>query len=205
MPRAVIGSLCGTQYQKAALRAVPPSSGAFSRRTTSSPSQRLNSAAGSPPPPPPTTTTSACTSTGPVSAGRAVSRTAIPSEPIVAPSVVTLPRRLGGGDLRGEPEELAHRRAERGRRIVRQRVAAPCDHAVGPHEHGAGLLDLPGARPIVVGVEHLAAGADDVGGDLDARARRDGLGRLDPGVAADAGEEREAALPREIVVGDPAA
>src|SRR3954452_25564586 len=62
MPRARIGSLLGTQYQKAAFFAVPPSSGAFSSSTTSLPSQRLNSAVGSPPPPPPTTITSVTTS-----------------------------------------------------------------------------------------------------------------------------------------------
>src|SRR3954454_18470296 len=63
-PSARIGSLLGTQYQKAAFFAVPPSSGAFSSSTTSLPSQRLNSAVGSAPPPPPTTITSVTTSTG---------------------------------------------------------------------------------------------------------------------------------------------
>src|ERR1700750_2361670 len=78
MPAARIGSLFGTQYQTATLRAVPPSSGAFSSRTTSLPSQRLNSAAGSPPPPPPTTTMSASTSTVPLAgAGAGDSRAAI--------------------------------------------------------------------------------------------------------------------------------
>src|SRR5918999_949987 len=73
-PSARSGSLLGTQYQKAALRAVPPSWGAFSSRITSLPSQRLNSAAGSPPPPPPTTTTSASASKVPSPAGAADSR-----------------------------------------------------------------------------------------------------------------------------------
>src|SRR4051794_16349336 len=59
-----IAALFGTQYQNAALRAVPPSSGAFSRSTTSLPTQRANRAAGRPPPPPPTTTMSASTSNG---------------------------------------------------------------------------------------------------------------------------------------------
>src|SRR5260370_41047352 len=50
MPNARIGSLFGTQYQNAALRAVPPSSGAFSSRITSLPSHRENKAEGRPPP-----------------------------------------------------------------------------------------------------------------------------------------------------------
>src|SRR5580700_9636818 len=58
-PRLRICRLLGTQYQKAALRVVPPSSAAFSRRMTSFPSQRENNAAESPPAPPPTTMTSA--------------------------------------------------------------------------------------------------------------------------------------------------
>src|SRR3954468_7421759 len=75
IPRSRIGALFGTQYQNAALRAVPPSWGAFSRRTTSSPSQRANRAAGSPPPPPPTTTMSASMSNGAsAAAGAAAAR-----------------------------------------------------------------------------------------------------------------------------------
>ncbi|MCY1250948.1 hypothetical protein D9M72_646470 [compost metagenome] len=62
MPSALIGSLLGTQYQKAALRAVPPSSGAFSRSMTSLPNQRLKSADDSPPAPPPTITMSVSSS-----------------------------------------------------------------------------------------------------------------------------------------------
>src|SRR3954470_10965106 len=72
--------LLGTQYQNAALRAVPPSSGAFSSSITSSPCQRAKSAAGSPPPPPPTTTMSASASNEPadqsVVTGAALSRSA---------------------------------------------------------------------------------------------------------------------------------
>src|SRR3954469_6347278 len=59
-----MGALLGTQYQKAAFFAVPPSSDAFSSSATSLPSQRLNSAVGSPPPPPPTTITSVTTAAG---------------------------------------------------------------------------------------------------------------------------------------------
>src|SRR5271165_4464571 len=58
-PRLRISRLFGTQYQKAALRVVPPSSAAFSRRMTSFPNQRENNAAESPPAPPPTIMTSA--------------------------------------------------------------------------------------------------------------------------------------------------
>src|SRR3954467_8792788 len=60
-----MGRLFGTQYQNAALRAVPPSSGAFSSRITSSPSQRAKSAAGRPPPPPPTPPTPAARAAAP--------------------------------------------------------------------------------------------------------------------------------------------
>src|SRR5215210_5163735 len=125
-----MGWLWGTQYQNAAFRAVPPSRSAFSRSTTSSPSQRANNAVGSPAPPPPTTTTSACTSTAPAAAGRADSRVAIDPLLSIAPWGGARPRptssgRLGGGDLRGHAEELLHRRAERQRWVVGQRVAAP--------------------------------------------------------------------------------
>src|SRR3954469_7246160 len=59
-----MGTLLGTQYQKAAFFAVPPSSGAFSSSSTSLPSHRLYRAVGSPPPPPPTTITSVTASAG---------------------------------------------------------------------------------------------------------------------------------------------
>src|SRR5580700_4947822 len=58
IPNERIAALFGTQYQKAALRVVPPRSGAFSRRRTSFPSHRENKAAESPPAPDPTTTIS---------------------------------------------------------------------------------------------------------------------------------------------------
>src|ERR1700733_8905230 len=61
-PIARIGALFGTQYQNAALRVVPPISGAFSRMITSLPSQRENKAVERPPAPLPTTTTSTSTS-----------------------------------------------------------------------------------------------------------------------------------------------
>jgi hypothetical protein len=58
IPNERIAALFGTQYQKAALRVVPPRSGAFSRRRTSFPNHRENKAAESPPAPDPTTTIS---------------------------------------------------------------------------------------------------------------------------------------------------
>src|SRR2546425_2086566 len=58
MPAALIAALFGTQYQKAALNAVPPSVEAFSRISTLLPYQREKSADGRPLPPPPTTTMS---------------------------------------------------------------------------------------------------------------------------------------------------
>src|SRR5260370_34480597 len=76
MPKARLGSLFGTQYQNAALRAVPRISGAFSTRIPSLPSHRENKADGRPPPPPPTTTMSASASKSVTGTGAAVSRAA---------------------------------------------------------------------------------------------------------------------------------
>ena len=58
MPLSRIAWLLGTQYQKAALRVVPPTSGAFSRISTLLPSQREKSAVARPPAPAPTQTMS---------------------------------------------------------------------------------------------------------------------------------------------------
>src|SRR5260370_145229 len=79
-PSLRIAALLGTQYQKAALRVVPPISGAFSSTMTSSPSQRENKAADNPPAPLPTTTTSTSASNALARAGAADLRLAVVTE-----------------------------------------------------------------------------------------------------------------------------
>src|SRR5713226_6909852 len=101
MPAALMAALFGTQYQKAAFNAVPPSFGAFSRISTLLPSQREKSAAGRPPPPPPATTTSysaskvaACASAASRVMAPNVAAAAVPT-----PAVLRKSRRVGLGVL----------------------------------------------------------------------------------------------------------
>src|SRR3954454_20223742 len=117
-----MGRLFGTQYQNAALRAVPPSSGAFSSRITSSPSQRANSADGSPPPPPPTTTTSAVASQPFGATGAADSLISTSSH--------------GSRDA----EQRLHHAAELRRGVLGHLIRPPGHVRVRAHQHAARLL-----------------------------------------------------------------
>src|SRR6185312_5262070 len=71
VPAARIAALFGTQYQKAALRVVPPNRPAFSSTSTSLPCQRLNSAVASPATPLPIAITSTSASNLPLAAAGA--------------------------------------------------------------------------------------------------------------------------------------
>src|SRR5271156_207912 len=102
IPRERIAALFGTQYQKAALRVVPPSSGAFSRRRTSFPNHRENKAAESPPAPDPTTTILASASNPFGRAGADEPRFAIWREEVIvesSPHASCASRALGASDI----------------------------------------------------------------------------------------------------------
>src|ERR1700733_4818898 len=77
VPAAFIAALFGTQYQKAALRVVPPSCDAFSRTRTLSPCQQVKSAVASPATPLPMTMTSNSPSNLPFAAAGAADLRAI--------------------------------------------------------------------------------------------------------------------------------
>src|SRR6202034_1346944 len=68
---------------------------------------------------------------------------------------------------------------------------APGDELVRPDQEGAVLVDLADPGPVVVDVGDLAAGADDHGLDRGVEVPADLLGRLRPGLAGDAGKQRE--------------
>src|SRR4028119_1450573 len=209
MPAARIASLSGTQYQKAALRAVPPSSGAFSSSTTSLPSHRLNSAVGRPPPPPPTTTTSVTTSAGRSSrTGAADSRGGVCGTASGVDTGTSLPR--GRSDTRsvtapgppwlyrfGTPrwsavvEPVVAELAVQGGAADAERVGRPGPVARGGQQRGAdggplGLLEA-GERPHdaahlprQVGRGDGAAGADRGAQGLDQGAQLDDVARPGP-------------------------
>src|SRR5580693_3664281 len=71
VPAARIAALFGTQYQKAALRVVPPSRPAFSSTSTSLPCQRENNAVARPATPLPIVITSTSASNLPLAAAGA--------------------------------------------------------------------------------------------------------------------------------------
>src|ERR1700689_2624410 len=73
---------------------------------------------------------------------------------------------------------------------------------VGPHQKATRLLDLAGVRPGAVDIGQIAPGPDDKGGDVEAGLRADRLGRLDPGLAADAGKQGEPTLPYGVERGN---
>ena len=79
------------------------------------------------------------------------------------------------------------------------RPGAPGDEVVGPHQHAAVFLDFALEVPVRIDVERITAReADRHNGDGDAVGGLDRGSSLFPTVAADAGQEREAALPGEI-------
>ena len=67
-------------------------------------------------------------------------------------------------------------------------MAAPGDVEVRPDEHAPALGNLAERGPVVVEVEHLAAGTDHERRDGHARAPGDRRRGLRPALAADAGE-----------------
>ena len=73
---------------------------------------------------------------------------------------------------------------------------------VGADQDAAGGLDLAAGGPLAVRVGHALAAADDVDPDGYPRAGGGIRGRLRPGLAADAGEQREAEVVDEVEGGD---
>src|ERR1700722_7505471 len=84
----------------------------------------------------------------------------------------------------------------------RQGHGSPGDELVRADQESAVLVDLADPGPVVVDVGDLAAGADDHGLDRDVQVPADLLGRLRPGLAGDAGEQRERAVGGEVEGGD---
>src|SRR5207237_1444802 len=73
-----------------------------------------------------------------------------------------------------------------------------CDMAVGSDQHAAALADFAQTRPVLIKVADVAAGPDDDARDLRADTLRDRPRRLRPSLAANAGEQCEAALADQV-------